>query len=27
MKVTDEHVHYNKTLPDLIDNIIKSDTG
>ena len=25
MKVTDEHVHYNKTLPDLIDNIIKSE--
>ena len=25
MKVTDEHVHDNKPLPELVDNIIKSD--
>ena len=25
MKVTDEHVHDSKELPELVDNIIKSD--
>ncbi len=25
MKVTDEHVHDNKALPELIDNVIESD--
>ncbi len=25
MKVTDEHVHDGKALPELVDNIIKSD--
>jgi hypothetical protein len=25
MKVTDEHVHDNNPLPELVDNIIKSD--
>ena len=25
MKVTDEHVHDSKALPELVDNIIKSD--
>ena len=25
MKVTDEHVHDSKALPELIDNVIKSD--
>ncbi len=26
MKVTDEHVHDNKALPELVENIIKSDS-
>ena len=26
MKVTDEHVHDSKALPELVDNIIKSDS-
>ncbi len=26
MKVTNEHVHDSKALPDLIENIIKSDS-
>ena len=25
MKVTDEHVHYSKVLPELVENITKSD--
>lgn len=25
MKVTNEHIHDNKTLPELVENIIKSD--
>ncbi len=25
MKVTDEHVHDSKALPELVENIIKSD--
>ena len=26
IKVTDEHVHDSKVLPELVDNIIKSDS-
>ena len=26
MKVTDEHVHDSKALPELVENIIKSDS-
>jgi hypothetical protein len=26
MKVTDEHVHYSKAVPELIDNVIESDS-
>ena len=26
MKVTDEHVHDSKVLPELVENIIKSDS-